>query len=79
MAASPELIAPKRMRSNKGFKVSALILDKKSVEKRMIPDKIATPTSVQALNKTGLIPLKCLPTIFTLKPYMSEAKIIKSA
>ena len=79
IAAKPEFTAPKSMISNKGFKVSALILEIKSVEKSIIPAKIATPQSVQALNKMGLIVLKCLPTIFTLKPYIKEAKMIKSA
>jgi hypothetical protein len=49
-----------------------------AVEERIMAEIMATLKSVQPLSKTGLIPLKCLPTMFTLKPYINEAKIINN-
>ena len=56
-----------------------MILDKKSVEKSVMPAKTATPQSVQALKRTGLMVLRYLPVIFTLKPYIKADKITSKA
>ena len=79
IAAMPELIAPSSNSIINGCSVSALIRETKSVEKRIIAEITATLKSVQPLNKTALIPLRCFPTIFTLKPYINEAKIMSKA
>ena len=75
----PEFIAPSKITNSKGVSVCIFTLDKKSVVNRVMPAKTATQHSVQALTNTGLMVLRCLPVIFTLKPYIKADRTTNKA